>query len=132
MPMLRVAVGVIRNPAGEVLVALRDTRLHQGGLWEFPGGKAAAGEDIGFALARELHEELGVCVERAEPWFIVRHAYPDRSVELHVWQVRAYTGEPYGREGQPVRWMLPAELDPAMFPAADLQIIDALRVSQPD
>ncbi len=124
--MLRVAVGVIGNTAGEVLVALRHAHLHQGGLWEFPGGKIADGESVEAALARELHEELGIHVEYAQPLLTVRHAYADRSVELHVWRVTAFVGEVHGREGQPLRWVAVPELDPVDFPAADLPIIEAL------
>lgn len=125
--MLRVAVGVIGNAAGEVLVALRHAHLHQGGLWEFPGGKIADGESVEAALARELHEELGIHVEHAQPLLTVRHAYADRSVELQVWRVTAFAGEVHGREGQPLRWIAIPELDPVDFPAADLPIIEALR-----
>ncbi|MCB1631662.1 MAG: 8-oxo-dGTP diphosphatase MutT [Pseudomonadales bacterium] len=124
--MLRVAVGVIGNAAGEVLVALRHAHLHQGGLWEFPGGKIADGESVEAALARELHEELGIRVESAQPLLTVRHAYPDRSVELHVWRVTAFAGDVRGREGQPLRWVAVHHLDPFDFPAADRPIIEAL------
>ncbi len=127
--MLRVAVGVIGNAAGEVLVALRDAQRHQGGLWEFPGGKIADGEGVEAALARELHEELGIEVETASPLLRVRHAYSDRTVELDVWRVHAFAGTPHGREGQPLRWVAPGALDPAEFPAADLPIIEALRAT---
>lgn len=125
--MLRVAVGVIGNDAGEVLIALRHAHLHQGGLWEFPGGKVAAGESVAVALARELHEELGIRVERAEPLLTTRHAYADREVELHVWRVITFGGEAFGREGQPLRWIAVDDLDAAAFPAANRPIIDALR-----
>ena len=130
--MLRVAVGVIGNAAGDVLVALRDPRRHQGGLWEFPGGKIADGEDVEAALARELHEELGIEVAAASPLLTVRHAYSDRAVELQVWRVLAFAGTPHGREGQPLRWVSPGALDPAEFPAADLPIIEALRATAAD
>ena len=52
--ILHVAVGIIRNDKGEVLIALRDKNQHQGGLWEFPGGKVEAGENLAVALSREL------------------------------------------------------------------------------
>lgn len=125
--MLRVAVGVITNGAGEVLVARRHDHLHQGGLWEFPGGKIGAGESVESALARELHEELGILVERAEPLLTVDHEYPDRRVRLEVWHVRAFRGAPHGREGQPLRWLRASQLDPGCFPAANGSIIDAVR-----
>jgi 8-oxo-dGTP diphosphatase len=126
-PLLRVAVGVVTNGAGEVLVARRHDHLHQGGLWEFPGGKIGAGESAEAALARELHEELDILVDRAEPLLTVDHDYPDRSVRLEVWHVRAFRGIPHGREGQPLRWLRARELSPADFPAANLPIITAVQ-----
>ena len=41
MSLLQVAVGVVKNPAGQILISLRNSDLHQGGLWEFPGGEKA-------------------------------------------------------------------------------------------
>ncbi len=125
--MLRVAVGVITNAAGEVLVARRHDHLHQGGLWEFPGGKVAAGESVQDALARELHEELDIHVEHAAPLLAIEHDYPDRSVRLEVWHVLAFSGTAHGREGQPLRWLPVTALDPAEFPAANAPIIAAVQ-----
>ena len=128
--MLRVAVGVITNAAGEVLVARRHDHLHQGGLWEFPGGKIAAGESVEDALARELHEELDIRVEHAAPLVTIEHDYPDRSVRLEVWHVLGFSGTAHGREGQPLRWLPAAALDPAEFPAANAPIIEAVQALQ--
>ena len=128
--MLRVAVGVITNAGGEVLVARRHDHLHQGGLWEFPGGKVAAGESVEEALARELHEELGIRVEHAVPLVIIEHDYPERSVRLEVWHVLAFSGTAHGREGQPLRWLPVTALDPADFPAANAPIIGAIQADR--
>jgi 8-oxo-dGTP diphosphatase len=128
--MLRVAVGVITNAAGEVLVARRHEHLHQGGLWEFPGGKVAAGESVLEALARELHEELGIRVEDAAPLLSIEHDYPERSVRLEVWHVLAFSGTAHGREGQPLRWLPVTALDPADFPAANAPIIEAIQADR--
>ena len=125
--MLRVAVGVITNAAGEVLVARRHDHLHQGGLWEFPGGKVAAGESVQDALARELHEELDIRVEHAAPLLAIEHDYPDRSVRLEVWHVLAFSGTAHGREGQPLRWLPVPALDPGEFPAANAPIIASVQ-----
>jgi 8-oxo-dGTP diphosphatase len=124
--VVHVAVGIVRNNAGAVLIARRPDGAHQGGLWEFPGGKVEDGEPVVAALGRELHEELGIAVRVAEPWLQVRHAYPDKSVLLDVWRVTAYRGEPHGREGQPLAWVTPAAMTDYIFPAADQPIIAAL------
>ena len=131
---VRVAVGIVANAAGAILITRRPDHAHQGGLWEFPGGKVEAGEPVTAALRRELHEELGILVQAAEPLLHIRHAYPDKTVLLEVWRVTAYQGEPHGREGQPLTWVLPARLADFAFPAADAPIIEVLtgrRVTTP-
>ncbi len=123
-----VAAAVIVNGAGEVLLALRPPEAHQGGLWEFPGGKVEAGEDIQHALARELHEELGITVKTARPLIRVRHDYPDKSVLLDVWRVDAFAGQPHGREGQQIEWVAPEHLLERTYPAANWPIVTAARL----
>ena len=124
---VHVAVGIVADASGAILIARRPDHAHQGGRWEFPGGKVEADETVATALQRELQEELGITVQAAEPWLQVRHAYPDKTVLLDVWRVTAWQGEPHGREGQPLRWALPAELTDFAFPAADELIIARLR-----
>lgn len=126
---VQVAVGVLRDPAGRVLVARRPSHVHQGGLWEFPGGKCEPGEAVAAALVRELYEELGVEVLGARPLLRVRHAYGDRRVLLDVRQVTDYRGTPVGREGQPVEWLAPERLAERAFPEANRAIIRALRLA---
>ena len=126
-PAVHVAVGIVADPTGAILIARRPDHAHQGGLWEFPGGKVEADEAVETALRRELQEELGIAVQTAEPWLQIRHAYPDKTVLLDVWRVTAWRGEPHGREGQPLTWASPAKLADFAFPAADESIIARLR-----
>jgi 8-oxo-dGTP diphosphatase len=123
---VHVAVGVVIDGEGRILVAQRPLHLHQGGLWEFPGGKVEAGELVTDALRRELDEELAIDVLDAEPLLEVEHDYGDKSVLLDVWKVTAFRGEPQGREGQPWRWVERAQLQSLAFPAANVPIIEAL------
>ncbi|MBK8161905.1 MAG: Nudix family hydrolase [Gammaproteobacteria bacterium] len=125
---VHVAVAVICNAAGEVLVTLRPPHADQGDRWEFPGGKVEPGEDVRRALEREIEEEVGLHIESARPLIRLRHAYPSRSVLLDVWLVTAYRGQARGREGQRLAWRAPRLLDPADFPAANPPIITALRL----
>lgn len=123
---VHVAVGVIVNGERHILIALRPARSHQGGLWEFPGGKVEAGETVQTALQRELLEELGLTVDACRPLLEVCHDYGDKSVLLDVWWVEAFSGEPEGREGQPLRWVSAEALAGYDFPAANQPIVSAV------
>ncbi len=127
---LQVAVAVIINDAREVLVALRDQQAHQGGLWEFPGGKIETGESIMQALAREVHEELDIDIVHSRLFKSIRYAYPDKQVMLHFCMVDAFHGAPASAEGQSLKWLATDSLKPSLFPAANRSIIRALQLPQ--
>lgn len=126
--MLHVAVGVVRDAAGKVLIARRAAAAHQGGLWEFPGGKLERGETAYTALCRELHEEVGIRVQAARPLIRIRHSYPERAVLLDVWNVTAFAGQAAPREGQPLQWAPPDQLAAFAFPAGNNAIVKAVRL----
>ncbi len=128
--VLHVAVGVIRNHKGEILIARRHEQSHQGGLWEFPGGKVESLETVEQALTRELREELAIEVETAVPLITLRHDYPDLSVFLDVWRVDAFGGEPEGMQGQPILWVAAEELPKFSFPDANKPIVAAARLPE--
>lgn len=123
--LIHVAAAVILNAQGQVLLARRPVDKHQGGLWEFPGGKVEPNEPVVDALARELDEELGIQISAARPLIQVPHHYPDKSVLLDVYEVDAFEGTPYGREGQPVEWVERSALADYAFPAANTPIVAA-------
>lgn len=125
MSRVHVAVGVIVNEVGEILISRRRDDSHQGGLWEFPGGKVETGESVQVALRRELHEELGISVLGSRALLEVHHDYPDKQVLLDVWVIDAFSGEVTGREGQPLCWCPPARLADYAFPAANQPIVEA-------
>ena len=127
-PRIHVVAGVLFDASGRVLVARRPGGTHLAGRWELPGGKLMPEEPREAGLARELSEELGVRVLAACPLIQVEHRYPDRDVVLDVWSVESYSGEPHGREGQPVEWRDVRSLDPADFPPADAPVLTALRL----
>lgn len=124
--IVHVAVGVIVDSEQRVLIARRAQNAHQGGLWEFPGGKVEAGETIDQALVRELEEELALKVSRSTPLLEVRHDYSDKSVLLDVWLVTEFSGEAAGLEGQPIEWVPTHQLSEYAFPEANRQIIDKI------
>ncbi len=126
--MLNVAVGVILNNQGEVLISQRSKNAEQGGLWEFPGGKVDVGENTYQALKRELLEELGIKVKSTEHLIKVNHQYSNIGVSLDVLTVESYEGEAIGLEGQPIKWVQIEELKNYSFPAANRPIITALQL----
>jgi len=124
---VHVAVAVILNDKNEVLLALRTPEQHQGGLWEFPGGKKENDESVYQALIREIKEELNITITDAEPLILVDHDYDDKTVLLDVWCVAGFQGTPRGHEGQKIRWCAINYLLENEFPAANAPIISAIQ-----
>lgn len=133
MAVVHVAVGVICDDQHNILIAKRSADRHQGGLWEFPGGKVESGESLVEALERELQEEIGISLvlEQCSPLLKIEHDYGDKQVCLDVCWVRGFRGQPHGREGQPLMWVAPQNLSQYPFPEANRAIIDAIMASAP-
>ncbi len=127
---LHVAVGVVQDVQQRVLIAHRPVHLHQGGLWEFPGGKVEKDEPVVTALIRELKEELNLEINSVDcqPLIQICHDYPDRQVLLDVFRVARFQGQAIGMEGQEVRWVESKRLNEFNFPAANRPIINAARL----
>lgn len=125
---LEVAAGILTDTRGRVLLMRRLPGKHLAGLWEFPGGKVEAGETVQQALSRELDEELGVEVLASAPLISLPWCYPEKSVRLHALRVTEWRGEPRAREGHPLRWTAPHDMDVAAMPPADAPIVAALRL----
>lgn len=129
MKIVHVAVGVLIDENRRVLIALRNKHAHQGGLWEFPGGKCEQGERAEEALRRELYEEIGIRVLKDAPLCRIRHDYGDKYVLLDVRRILSYSGEPVGKEGQRIRWADLAQLHAGEFPAANKAIIERIQLA---
>jgi 8-oxo-dGTP diphosphatase len=116
--VIEVAAAVIERADGSFLLARRPAGKVYAGYWEFPGGKIEAGESPPEALARELHEELGIEVERAFPWITRVYTYPHGTVRLRFFRITAFGNEPHPREGQAIAWQrLDRVLAEPMLPA---------------
>ena len=110
-----VAVGVLINPQGEFLLTSRPAGKVFAGYWEFPGGKLEAGESVEAALARELHEELGIVIGPAHRWQVTLMDYPHARVRLHFCKVYEWSGEFEMRERQAMAWQtLPVGVAPVL------------------
>ncbi len=126
MKQVLVAVGIILRH-NQTFVTLRSDDKHQGGKWEFPGGKVEAGETLLTALRRELNEEVGITVNQTKPLMTIEHDYGDKKVCLEVQIVEDFDGEPFGREHQQSKWLEVTALNISEFPAANKPIIEALQ-----
>jgi len=111
-----------------VLLASRPEGKAWAGWWEFPGGKIEAGETPIQALSRELDEELGVQLETAYPWLVRTFEYPEKTVKLHFFIVRAWIGNPEGCEGQQLSWQHPEHLTVEPMLPANAPILNALKL----
>lgn len=116
--IVEVAAAVLQRGDGSFLLAQRPQGKVYAGYWEFPGGKAEPGEPADQALARELHEELGIDVQRSYPWITRVFTYPHATVRLNFFRVTQWKGEPYAKEDQAIAWQRPgAPMAAPMLPA---------------
>ena len=126
--IVHVAVAVIKNSEGQYFIAKRPQKSHQGGLWEFPGGKVENNETVFDALKRELFEEIGITLLKATPLIQINHDYGDKSVYLDVFNIYDFTGEAFGKEGQETLWIEKSDFPIYEFPVANLPIINAIQL----
>ena len=110
-----VAVGVLIEADGRFLLTSRPQGKVSAGYWEFPGGKLEVGESVEQALARELHEELGLTIGPATPWKVAMVDYPHALVRLNFCKVFSWSGDLQMREAQTFAWQsLPAQVQPLL------------------
>jgi len=124
--MLEVVAAVILQPDGQFLLAERPPGKIYAGFWEFPGGKVEAGETPHAALARELHEELGIEVDQATPWLTRIYTYPHATVRLNFFRVTRWHGEAHGKENQRLAWQATDAVTVAPLLPANGPILRAL------
>ena len=125
MKIVEVAVGVIKRN-NKIYISKRADDLHQGGKWEFPGGKREVNETIEQTLTRELSEEIGIQVNQQSPFMLIEHDYGDKKVRLDVRLVENFEGVPSHLEGQKSQWVDINDLSQFTFPDANKVIIDKL------
>ena len=119
MKRIHVVAAIIVGPDQQIFISRRGEHLHQGGLWEFPGGKVEAGESPEKALVRELFEEIDIRVSAWQPYMQVEHDYVDKKVLLDIWQVDDFSGVARGKEGQQCHWL---SLEQLLAPVADSEL----------
>ena len=130
---VEVVAAIVVDSQHRILMAQRADWQHQGGKWEFPGGKIESGETHMQALARELKEEVDVQIDQqaCELFKAVHHDYSDKQVSLYFYLVKDFSGTAKGLEGQPVMWVNAQTLPQMAIPDANQAIADALLQSWP-
>ncbi len=137
--MIRVVAGLLERD-GALLIARRLRPPAWAGWWEFPGGKVEQGETDAMALAREMHEELGVQVEVGVPVITALHEFwtadargsapPGRRIAISVYRIVSFSGTPVAREHSALAWVSPGCMSNYKLLPADvvvLQAVEALR-----
>ena len=125
---MHAAVAVLIDQSGLVLLGNRPKGKAWAGWWEFPGGKIEEGETPFDALQRELYEEIGIHVTEAYPWVVRTFDYPEKTVKLNFFIVKAWQGKPLGKEGQQLSWQAPSNLTVEPMLPANTPILKALRL----
>ena len=127
---MTIAIALILHPAnGTLLIAQRKDGVHQGNLWEFPGGKCLPDETPAACAVRETREETGLDVAVLEAWPEIRHQYPDRTVTLYPFLCQAVSADAQPVESKRVAWVPLAELQNYSFPAANASLLARLNAN---
>ncbi|HEY0214238.1 MAG TPA: (deoxy)nucleoside triphosphate pyrophosphohydrolase [Paenirhodobacter sp.] len=127
--MVLVSAVALIDTSGRVLLAQRPEGKSLAGLWEFPGGKVEPGETPEAALARELHEEIGILTNEADfvPLTFASFSYENFHLLMPLFACHAWQGTPSPREGQTLAWATPETLADYPMPPADIPLIPMLR-----
>lgn len=121
-----VAAIIFNADKSEIFITKRGKHQHQGGFWEFPGGKVEIGETAEEGLLRELFEEVGIQITRYQIYQHFDYDYPDKKLVFDFFTVTDFGGEPFGKEGQQSQWVNVKELKKYPFPAANQPIVDQI------
>ena len=130
--MIRVVVGALVSDGRVLLVHRGPNKRARPGLWDLPGGVIEAGESELGALARELHEELGVEVSTDSVSHLGRvTAGPaDEPALLSAWLVREWQGTPANvapEEHDQIAWFGLAELPLPPHVVVRTALVNAMR-----
>ncbi|MEB3702885.1 GNAT family N-acetyltransferase [Candidatus Bealeia paramacronuclearis] len=121
-----VAAAILKDQ--KLLVAERPQGKSMAGVWELPGGKIESGETPEAALARELHEELGIEVhhEDLKPLTFASYRYPKFHLVMPFFTLTTWRGDLHGKEGQNLAWISYSDLENIPTPAADIALFHKL------
>lgn len=123
--MIEVVAGVIYKD-NKFLIAQRNLKKSQGGLWEFPGGKLESGESCEAALKREIFEEFEAEIE-VEGYITENiHHYPEKDIKLMFYKAKLVSDKLVLKEHEDYRWITKEDKDKFEFAGADKMVFDLL------
>ncbi|MCA2692095.1 MULTISPECIES: 8-oxo-dGTP diphosphatase MutT [unclassified Microcystis] len=123
----QIGVAVIRDDRDLILIDRRLAKGLLGGFWEFPGGKIEGNETVQECIKREILEEIGIEIAVDSHLITIDHTYSHFRVNLQVYNCRYLSGKARAIECEEIRWVTIQELDHYTFPAANQEIIRALK-----
>lgn len=126
--MIDVVAAIIRNKEGKILIAQRNLKKSQGGLWEFPGGKIETNETKEQAIVREIKEELNMDI-KCDSYFDEKvYEYPDKTIRLIVLNCSMNNNSYEILEHEQVKWISIDEFSNYEFAPADVYFVDKMAV----
>ncbi|MCB0711622.1 MAG: NUDIX domain-containing protein [Ignavibacteriae bacterium] len=114
--IIAVAVGLMFNNRGEVLLCQRPEEKSYPLKWEFPGGKVESGETSIEGLRRELREELEIVSSEEKLFHVETTSYSDgRTYRVEYFQIQSWEGHLRNIEFADIAWVHPKD-----FPNYDI------------
>lgn len=123
---VKVVAAIIENEKNEILCALRSPQMSIPNMWEFPGGKVEANEDIYSALEREIEEELGCKIKALKVFNDNTHEYETFIIQLISIKSKINNGTPTASEHSKLIWLKPENLDSLRWAPADIPAVEQL------
>jgi 8-oxo-dGTP diphosphatase len=125
--LVKVVAAIIENDQNEILCALRSPEMSIPNMWEFPGGKVEANEDIYSALKREIDEELDCKIETNKEVFNENtHEYETFIINLISIKCRVNERKPTPSEHSKLIWLKRENLDSLKWAPADIPAVGQL------
>ena len=123
-----IVVAALIEADGKLLVCQRRRTDSFGLMWEFPGGKLEPGETPAEALARELHEELGVTARIGPEIYRTRHQYSElgEAIDLIFFAATVRPDEVKNQAFEKMEWRRPQTLHELNFLPADREFVAKL------
>lgn len=126
---LLVMAAVIEQDGKYLITQRPEDGRHNGGRWEFPGGKVDFGESPRIGLEREIFEELGLKVSAKDIFEVSSNVYKDANRHVVLMACICYIkeGTIVKKDIQDFKWVTPKEMDDFDITEADIPFVKKLQ-----